>query len=214
MMRKIGATIDLAVGSLLAIAAAAFGVVGFFSGLNDNSHANQWYLSALILGVLSGAVLLDELRMSTLRPARRLDALLGTIFLIGALALGTVGFILGLGNKAHAVTWLLGGLVLAILSLTAMSDELRRVRQAGAGLMDGFTVAAIVFSLLTLFLGVVGFILGLASKSHADTWMYGALVSGVVSFGWDIEAGHREIVVGAEEMQPGTAHGDPGMARP
>ena len=127
MLRRMNATIDLAVGSILAVAAAAFGVVGLLSGLKNNSHSTQWFLGALIMGILAGAVLLDELRAGAKTAAGRYDAIAGVLLLLGALVVGTIGFIAGLANNSHAQTWLASGVVLAVLSLTAMADELKNI---------------------------------------------------------------------------------------
>ncbi|HLZ69516.1 MAG TPA: hypothetical protein VKV26_06335 [Dehalococcoidia bacterium] len=201
--------LDLALGSLLAIAAAAFGVVGFFAGLKDNSHTTQWFLAALILGVLSGAVLVDELRTAAGDQARRVDAWLGSLLFVLALAAGVVGFIVGLANKAHASTWLVSGVILAVLSLAATMDELRRNRMAAGA--DAYAGLGVAFGLLGLALGVVGFILGLASKSHADVWLWAAVVSSVVALGWVFEAEHRAVLGIAREAGPQPL-GGPGLA--
>lgn len=201
MSRRVSMPLDLALGSLLAVAAAAFGVVGFFAGLKDNAHTTQWFLAALILGVLSGAVLVDELRMATGDQGRRLDTWLGSLLFVLALAAGVVGFIFGLANKAHASTWLVSGVVLALLSLAAAMDELRRDR-LGAG-ADAYAGLGVAFGVLGLALGIVGFILGLASKSHADIWLWAAVVSSVVALGWVFEAEHR-AVLGVSAQAAGT----------
>ncbi len=192
MSRKLAMPLDLALGSLLAVAAAAFGVVGFIAGLKDNTHTTQWFLAALILGVLSGSVLLDELRLAASDQARRVDAWLGSLLFLLALAAGVVGFIFGLANKAYASTWLVSGVVLAILSLAATLDELRRERIADGA--DAYTGLAAAFGVLGLALGIVGFVLGLASKSHADIWLWAAVVSSVVALGWVFEVEHRAVL--------------------
>jgi MFS family permease len=186
--------LDLAFGSLLALAGAAFGVVGFVIGLRNNPHMTQWYVAALILGVLAGAVLLDEAASKTATADRRLGAWLGTLLLLGGLGAGTVGFILGLAGKAHPLTWLIGGLVLAILSLAATLDELRRWRTLSTRVVDAFSGLGLLFGLLGLGLGIVGFILGLMSRAHADTWLWAAVVSSTVAAGWSIEAEHRALL--------------------
>ncbi|HZQ39010.1 MAG TPA: hypothetical protein VFD32_24000 [Dehalococcoidia bacterium] len=202
--------LDLALGSLLAVAAAAFGVVGFFAGLKDNAHATQWFLAALILGVLCGAVLLDELRLAAGDPARRLDAWLGSLLFLLAFAAGVVGFIVGLANRSHASTWLVSGLVLALLSLAATIDELRRGRMAAGA--DAYAGLGVAFGVLGLALGIVGFILGLASKSHADIWLWAAVVSSVVALGWVFEAEHRAVLGVAPQAGGTQPLAGPGLA--
>lgn len=210
MSRKLAMPLDLALGSLLAVAAAAFGVVGFIAGLKDNTHTTQWFLAALILGVLSGSVLLDELRLAAGDQARRVDAWLGSLLFLLALAAGVVGFVLGLANKAHASTWLVSGVVLAILSLAATLDELRRERIAGGA--DAYTGLGAAFGVLGLALGIVGFILGLASKSHADIWLWAAVVSSVVALGWVFEAEHRAVLGLAPRSGSAQPLAGPGLA--
>ncbi|GEM_PF-1558436 len=201
MSRMVRMPLDIAFGSLLAVAAAAFGVVGFFAGLKNNTHATQWFLSALILGVLSGAVLVDELRTAGADQGRRVDAWLGSVLFILALAAGVVGFIVGLANKAHANTWLVSGVVLAIITLAAAMDEMRRERTAFGA--DAYAGLGAAFGVLGLALGIVGFILGLASKSHADVWLWAAVVSSTVALGWVFEAEHRAVLGAAPEHGPG-----------
>lgn len=195
-MRRVSAPLDIAVGSLLAVASAAFGVVGFFTGLKDNSHAIQWFVAALTLSVLSGAVLLDEARLRAPTAAQTMNAWLGTFLLGGALALGTVGFVLGLANKAHATTWLIAGVIVAILALAATMDDLRRWHARRTQAIDTFAGLSIAFGLLGLGLGVVGFILGLASKQYTDTWLWAGVISSAVAFGWSFEAEHRAVLAG------------------
>jgi len=205
MLRRMNATIDLAVGSILAVAAAAFGVVGLLSGLKNNSHSTQWFLGALIMGILAGAVLLDELRAGAKTAAGRYDAIAGVLLLLGALVVGTIGFIAGLANNSHAQTWLASGVVLAVLSLTAMADELRAL-QRGSARPDGLFALSIGFGVLAFGLGVVGFIAGLASKGHANTWLWAAVISSVVSFAWSFEAEHREAFQRDRLGESGGAH--------
>lgn len=202
MLRRMNATIDLAIGSILAVAAAAFGVVGWLSGLKDNSHSTQWFLAGVIMGILAGAVLLDELRAGAKTAARRYDAIVGVLLLLGALVLGAIGFIAGLANNTHAQTWLISGVVLAVLSLTAMADELRAL-QRGSARPDGLFALSIGFGILAFGLGVVGFIAGLASKGHANTWLWAAVISSIVSFAWSFEAEHREALLRDRLAEPG-----------
>lgn len=194
MMQRMNATMDTAIGGLLVLAAIAFAVVGFWSGLVSNSHSDQWYLSAITLGVLGGAVLLDELRAG--HSDRRFDAILGTLLLLGALAMGTVGWIAGIANNSHAMIWQISGLVLAVLAMTAMVDELRRLQTVNSVSNNSFSGLAVIFGLLGLGLGVVGFIVGLANGAHALTWLFGGVVSSVVALAWDFEAEHREALAG------------------
>src|SRR5579883_2050 len=125
MFKRMNATIDTALGGLLVLAAFGFGIVGFWSGLLNNAHSNQWYLVGLTLGIAGGAVLLDEL--GARRADRRFDALLGTLLMLGALGMGTVGWIAGLMNNSRAAIWQVSGVILAILAMAAMVDELRRL---------------------------------------------------------------------------------------
>jgi len=176
----------MAFGSLLAIAAAAFGVVGFFAGLRDNPHSMQWYLAALVLGVLSGAVLLDEARSYAPPTPNGVGAWIGSVLLVGAMGLGAVGFILGLANRAHAITWLTGGVIVAIVALAGTMDELRREHSRRTTAIDGFSGLGIAFGVLGLGLGAVGFILGLMTRQYTDTWMWAGVISSAVSLGWSL----------------------------
>lgn len=200
MIKRMNATFDTAIGGLLVVAAIAFAVVGFWSGLASNAHSNQWYISALTLGVLGGAVLLDELGAG--RSDRRFDAIIGTLLLLGALGMGTVGWIAGMADNSRAMIWQVSGLVLAILAMTAMVDELRRLHTIHGLTNSGFSGLAILFGLIGLGLGVVGFIVGLADNSHAMTWLFGGVVSSTVALAWDFEAEHREALIGQPEGEP------------
>lgn len=194
MFRRMSTAMDTTVGSLLVIAAAAFGLVGWLTGLADNSNTTIWYISALILAIVAGAVMLDELRARRESPERRFDAVLGTLLLLAALGFGTVGFIIGLMSKAEAMTWLTSGVILALLSAGVMLDELRAMRSAQSRIDLGISSVGWAFGALGLALGVVGFILGITSGSHANTWLWAGVISSVVSFAWLIEAEHREVV--------------------
>ncbi|HLZ72591.1 MAG TPA: hypothetical protein VKV26_22010 [Dehalococcoidia bacterium] len=195
-MRRLTSTVDLALGSLFAIAAICFGFVGWISGIASNSASSAWYLAALIFGVISGAVLLDELRTS--EPVGRFDALIGTLLMLGALGLGTVGFIARLADNSTGNVWLISGIICAVLSLTAMTDELQRVRSAAAGASNSLATLALLCGLLGFGLGVIGFIAGLAGNSAADTWLWGGVVSSVIALGWTFEAEHRHVGVATE----------------
>lgn len=199
-MRKVAPNIDLALGSLFAIAGICFGFVGWISGLTSNSASSAWYLAALIFGIVSGAVLLDELR--TDEPAGRFDAMLGTLLMLGALGLGTVGFIARLGGNGTGNVWLISGIICAVLAMTAMTDELQRMRRAVGSVSNGFSTLGLLFGLLGFGMGVVGFIAGLAGNGAADTWLWGGVVSSVIALGWTFEAEHRTVGVIEDTNRP------------
>lgn len=201
---------DTTVGSLLLIAAAAFGLLGWLTGLAGNAATTTWYISALILAIIAGAVMLDELRVRRAAPERRLDAMLGTLLMLAALGFGTVGFITGLMQNAHAMTWLTSGVILALLSTAAMLDEMRAMRDSGRRAGLGISGIGWAFGALGLGLGVVGFILGITSHGFASTWLWAGVISSVVSFGWLIEAEHREVV--AEHPLPRSTAATPYVA--
>ncbi len=210
-MRKIAPTIDLALGTLFALAAIGFGFVGWISGLMSNGASTAWFLAALILGIVSGAVLLDELR--TDEPAGRFDAMLGTLLLLGALALGTVGFIARLAGNSTGNIWLISGIICAVLALTAMTDELQRMRRAAERVSNSLATLGLLFGLLAFGLGVVGFIAGLLGNGKADTWLWAGVVSSVVAFGWAFEADHRTVGVIEETRRPSPIGGTTPMPR-
>jgi uncharacterized membrane protein len=210
-MRKIAPTIDLALGSLFALAAIGFGFVGWISGLASNGASSAWYLAALIFGIVSGAVLLDELR--TDEPAGRFDAMLGTLLMLGALGLGTVGFIARLADNSTGNVWLISGIICAILAMTAMTDELQRMRRAAGHVSNAFSTLGLLFGLLGFGMGVVGFILGLTNSGFASTWLWGGVVSSVVAFGWTFEAEHRTVGVTEETNRPSPIGGANPMPR-
>lgn len=64
--------------------------------------------------------------------------------------------------------------------------------------MDAFSGLAVLFGLLGLALGVVGFIIGLGSGAHAMTWLWGVVVSSMIGPAWDFEAEHRALVAAGE----------------
>lgn len=194
-MRKTSVPLDMALGGLFALAAIGFAIVAFFSGIASNSHSTEWYISALTFGILAGTFMLDELGPGTGRTAGRFDAALGTLLMLGSLFMGAVGFILALANHADVAIWQASGVILAILALTTMVDELRRTRTGGAGRMDSFAGLAVIFGLIGLALGVIGFIVGLAGHSGAMTWLWGGAVSSVIALAWDFEAEHRDVAV-------------------
>ena len=198
--RRLNATVDTTLGSLLAIAAIVFGVIGFWSGLAGNSHSNGWYLAGITLGVLAGILLLDEL--SARRSDRRFDAVLGTLLMLGALGMGTVGWILNMADVSTTMTWQLCGLILAILSMAAAVDELRRLHTLGTDREGSFSALAVLFGLLAIGLGVVGFIVGLAGGAHALTWLIGGVLSSVIAVAWDFEAEHREVLASTPTREP------------
>ncbi len=199
-MRRISPTVDLALGTLFALAAIGFGFIGWISGIASNSASTAWYLAAVIFGILTGAVLLDELR--TDEPAGRFDAMLGTLLMLGALGLGTVGFIARLANNSTGNVWLISGIICAVLALTAMTDELQRMQHAAANISNGLATLGLLFGLLGFGMGVIGFIAGLAANSAADTWLWGGVVSSIVAFGWTFEAEHRTVGVPEETERP------------
>jgi len=210
VLRKLYAPIDIALGSLFAVLAVACGVVGFVAGLQNNSHANQWYLAGLALGILAGAVLIDELITSGLQAPRRYEAALGTILMLAALGFAIVGWIAGLANNSKAPFWQIAAIGLAVLALTTVMDEMRRARRTSSE-FEGFAGLAGLFGLVALVLGAVGFILGLLSKSHAYTWLYGGIVSSVIALAFDIEAEHATLPM-AERAEASRQMGGPAGA--
>src|SRR5579885_1731457 len=193
IMRRIAPKADLALGTLFAIAAICFGFIGWISGIASNSASSAWYLAALIFGIVSGAVLLDELR--TDEPTGRFDAMLGTLLMLGALGLGTVGFIARLADNSTGNVWLISGVICAILAMASMTDELQRMQRAAVRVSNGLSTLGLLFGLLGFAMGVIGFIAGLAGNSAADTWLWGGVVSSVISVGWIFEAEHRAVGV-------------------
>jgi hypothetical protein len=179
--------VDLAVGTLFGLAALACGTVAFFAGLTDNAHAGQWELAALLLALSAGAVALDELRPSP----RALDAWLSTILRGAALAVGSVGLILGLSNTGNAAIWQVAGIVLGILALATKIGSLEsQVANRGP---DGFKTLGAMMGMLALALGGVGFAYGLESRPHATTWLYAGVICSVLALSSAIAAEHRAL---------------------
>jgi len=198
-MERQGRSWDIWLGLLLSAAALVFGAVGLGSGLRGIASSTTWYWAALVLGLSSGAVLIDELRGHMAEAMERRDAWLGTILLLGALATGVVGFILGITDRAHASTWLTTAAILAVLAMTALVDELRRLRHGGVDLT--FTYAA-VFGALGLVMGAFGFILGLMDYAASPTWLWAAGISSVVALGAQFAAEHRAALNAEIAAQP------------
>ena len=197
---------DTTIGWFLSIVALLCGAIGFIGGLAGNAYATTWYMAALVLGISSGAILVDELRFRTAQAGQRLDAWLGTLFVIGALVAGVVGFILGLRGSAYAMTWFSGGVILAILALTTLVDELRQLRN---GTMEFGAAYAGVFAVIGLAMGIVGFYLGLMNYPSSQTWLWAGAVSSIIAVAAQFEAEHRllknERSVPAEHRATGDA---------
>jgi hypothetical protein len=73
MVLRVTTTLDMAIGSLAALAATGFGIVGFLDGPRDNPHAIYGFWAAVVLGVLCSAVLLDEAATAR-RAGRRIES--------------------------------------------------------------------------------------------------------------------------------------------
>ena len=188
--------LDTTVGALLAVAAVAFGVVGWLVNILGVTHTGVWFLSAVILGVLAIGVVLDESRAITRSGVRRTEVALSWLLMLGAFGLGVVGFVTGLVGGFPFLTWLWGGIILAIVSVAVMADEGRRLRASVHGVTD--ELLGTVFSLLAIGVGVVGFVLGITGSGDLY-WLYAGVIAalGAAAFMFD---GERRATLAAMQQ--------------
>jgi hypothetical protein len=180
-----------AIGSILAVVALAFGVVGWLlsvgvmSGFGDET---MWFLCGAILGVLAIGIVLDEARVFADASLRQTEIALSWLLMLLALGAGAVGFFLGFWmNAAESLFWLWGGLILSVTSLGIMADEGRRLRAADRAVADELVGG--VLSLAAIAIGVVGFLFGVLGQPHAMAWLQGGLICSLsaVAFMFDGE---------------------------
>jgi hypothetical protein len=201
MQRK---SFDVPIGRVLSVAALGFGVTGLGAGLRNSAYASSWYFAAIVLGVSSGAILVDELRRRNVPEEGNLDAWLGTLALLCALATGTVGFILGLMDGAHATTWSMAAVALAILALGAMANDLRQLHGSE---VDMTSVYALSLASVGASLCILGFALGLLDRPYSQALLWGAVVSSIIAATAQFGVEHRAAL-------PEQRYGVRGQKRP
>jgi hypothetical protein len=170
--------------------ALVFAAAGLVAGLRGDPASTTYYFAAGVLGISGGAVLVDELRLQNTVDDDNTDAWLGTLCLLGSLAGGAAGFVLGLMHSAYATTWSTAAILLAILAMGAMVDELRLLR---SGEIDFASAFALTLGVVSFSLGFVGFMLGIAGRAEGQAVLLAAIVVGITAVSTLYEADHRSI---------------------
>jgi hypothetical protein len=195
--------IHTALGSILAIVALAFGVVGWLLSmgiLTGYGDPLMWFVCAAILGVLAIGIVLDEARVFADASLRQTESALSWLLMLLALIAGSVGFILGFWmNSDTWMFWVGGGLILAITSLGIMADEGRRLRAANRAVAD--EVVGGLLSIAAIVIGAVGFLFGILGQPHPMAWLQGGVICSLsaVAFMFD---GERRAAAAASRRVP------------
>lgn len=179
---------DLPIGRLLSAAALVFGAGGLITGMRGDAASMAWYYAAAVPAICAGAVLIDELRLQDTPDEDNTDAWLGTICLLGALAAGGAGFVLGLMRSSYAATWSIEGIVLAILAVGATVDEFRLLR---LGRVDLASAIALTLAVTSFALGFIGFMLGIVRQPTSLSVLLAAIITGITAVSALFEADHR-----------------------
>jgi hypothetical protein len=190
---------DSAVGYLLALAAFGFGIVAFILGLMSRDASTTWYLSAAILAILGVGIVVDESRMVPGRPKQLIEGVLGYFLSLFAFCVGVVGFIAGLVmGSSHSLEWLISGIILALAAVAVAADEGRRQSANIQNVAD--EVVGTLFVLLAIGMGIVGFIIGVMHTGGGNTWLYGGVISGIVSVAFMFDAERRAAFAAARQQ--------------
>jgi hypothetical protein len=192
---------DATLGSLLAIAAIAVGVVGWILSVTGHTAVDFWFFSGAILGILAIGVVLDESRSLRHPNVQRTEVALSWLLMLGALGLGVVGFIGGLLGGHDHLTWLWSGIILSIVAVGVMADEGRRLRATAHGIFD--ELLGTVFSLLALGCGVVGFVLGITGNGDAF-WLYAGVIAALGAAAFMFDGERRAGLAAADQPQEET----------
>ena len=122
---------EFALSWLLMLAGFGAGVVGFILGFfMVNALSVIWLWCGVILSITSMGIMADEGRR--LRAAHKAvgDEVVGGLLSLAAIAIGVVGFLMGILNQPHAVAWLQAGVICSLSAAAFMFDGERRAAAA------------------------------------------------------------------------------------
>lgn len=122
----------LALSWLVMLAALIVGTVGFIIGLMSGLHSLAWLMSAIILALVSVAVMADEGRRLRANAYGVVDEVAGGLLSLFAICLGVGGFLTGISGYIHSEDWLFGAIIAALAAIAFMFDGERRAAVAAA----------------------------------------------------------------------------------
>jgi hypothetical protein len=193
---------DSAIGWILAVAALAFGGIGWYistTGMAGFGDAMMWFLCAAVLGILAIGIVLDEARVFKDASLRRTEFALSWLLMLGALAMGVVGFVLGfVFADAASLIWLWSGIILAVVSMGIMADEGRRLRAADHAVVD--EIVGGLLSLAAIGIGVAGFIFGLMGQPHATAWLQAGVICSLSATAFMFDGERRAAAAAVRRM--------------
>lgn len=134
----------LALSWLAMLAALIIGIVGFIIALTSGLHSLIWLMSAIILALVSVAVMADEGRRLRAATHAVVDEVVGGLLSLFAIGLGVVGFLSGISGYVHSNEWLFGAIIAALAAIAFMFDGERRAavavarEQGGVALREGY----------------------------------------------------------------------------
>ena len=115
---------------LLMLLGLGCGIVGFIAGLLGNPTTMTWLWSGVVASITGVAVMADEGRRLRAAAYGAADEIIGGLLTLAALAIGVVGFLLGITMHLHSMGWLLGGVIVAVAATAFMFDGERRAARA------------------------------------------------------------------------------------
>jgi hypothetical protein len=197
-----------AIGSLLAVVALAFGIVGWLLSMGiitGYGDPLMWFVCGAILGILAIGIVLDEARIFADATLRQTESALSWLLMLLALVAGAVGFILGFWLSSTTwMFWAGGGLILAITSLGIMADEGRRLRAADRAVVD--EVVGGLLSIAAIALGVVGFLLGILGQPHPVAWLQGGVICSLSAVAFMFDGERRAAAASRRVERPETVN--------
>jgi hypothetical protein len=118
---------------LLMLLGLGCGIVGFVAGMIGNPTTMTWLVSGVIASLISVGVMADEGRRLRAATHGVADEVIGGLLCVAGLAIGVVGFLLGITMHMHSLAWLFGGVIVSIAAVAFMFDGERRAAAATQG---------------------------------------------------------------------------------
>jgi len=180
---------------LAALVLTCVGVAANVAGFSNDPNA--WFITGLGFAVLAVAVSIDEQRLARHRSGHIVEEWFGRSLIVLSLAVQLCGFGFGLAGSADRDLWSVLGIILALIGLSAVVDSHRvtvartsQLTHQQTDALGGVICAACAFGF-----GIFGFFTGLFGLPHAEAWLFGGVVLGVVAvaFMFDemVQVSHR-----------------------
>ena len=172
-------------GLCLVVLALACAATGIAANLADFTEPDTWFLTGVVLGVLSMAISIDEQRLSNLPVIHPGEEWLARGVMGLSLACMLAGFVLGVFFDADTRDlWSVMAVILALLAVSVTADAHRVVVARHSQVEtrhDRDALAGVICAAVAVGIGIFGLFTGIFGLPHAEAWLFAGVVFAVIS---------------------------------